>query len=176
MGAEAVVGGEGERLEAAAAKAGGICRAAGNLAAAVGVLMDAVIGRGQLEPWCDRVTHAGPVNLHQLGVVVGSVVDECQNVSTDGVEPGVQRRLWILVLDVLVASKEFEPLELVQCHKGICRVVRDRCRERIRYRITELWKLADLSGGQGGRRDGTVDLGIVRIDRYARGLKSNVRL
>src|SRR5580704_17396475 len=59
---EEVVGIEGERLETSAAGAvrGGI--AAGNLAGAVGILLDAIVRSRQVEIRYDRVASADPVH------------------------------------------------------------------------------------------------------------------
>ena len=68
----------------------------------------------------DGVANAGPIHLHGLRIVVGIVGDEGQNVTADVVESrrssGVD---WIGILDVHVAGKEFERIELVQRHEGI---------------------------------------------------------
>src|ERR1700722_3731975 len=102
---EVVVSVEGKGLEVAAANAVRGSRAAGLLAGAVGVLIVAVVGHGQIEVRNDCVAGAGPKHIHRLRFVVGIVGDEGQNVIADVIEPGAQRRRWIGILDALIAGK-----------------------------------------------------------------------
>src|ERR1700731_2707685 len=108
MHVEVVVGVEREGLEASAANTVRDCRAARLSSGAVGILMNPVIGAGQLEVWDDGVANAGPIDLHVFRSAVGIVVDESQNVTADVGVPGAQRRLWIRILDVLEATEEFK--------------------------------------------------------------------
>ena len=162
---EVVIGIEGNCLETTAASAVRGRRATRLLSGTVRVLLIAVVSRDQVEAGSDRVANAGPIHLKSLRIAIGSVVHESEYVAAYVVESRAQWILRVGILDVHVAGKEFERIELVQRHERISRIVRDGRRQSIRRRIAQRRKLGDLSGGQRCRRDGAVDLRIVCIDR-----------
>ena len=128
---EPVVSIEGKGLETAAASAMRSGRATRLRAGAVGVLSIAVVSRRQVEVRNDGVANAGPIHLHRLRFVEGVVGNERQHIIPYVVESSAERSTGIGVLDMLVAGKELERLQLVQRHEGIRRIVRDGCRQGV---------------------------------------------
>jgi len=110
---ESVVGVEGKGLEASTA--GGVrgCGATCLRSCAEGILMNAVVGRGEVEVVNDGVANARPIDPHSFWIWEASVAYKSQDVTTDVAEPGTQGAVRIGILDVLVPGKKFQRVELV---------------------------------------------------------------
>src|SRR5450631_2264984 len=100
-----IVGVERNIIESAAAGTGLSARAAGISAGSVGILMITVVRRGQVEIRYDRVSYPRPIDLQNLVVGKGGIVDESQFIATDIVETRRQRPLWMSTLDLLITTQ-----------------------------------------------------------------------